>query len=113
MQENHPENIEALSKKQQNNLQYHKVNGNLCLKKNQSWYYQVQIQLYVTGFKKCNFVIQNPKGLAVFRVDYDEEFTLSLVKKLKQQYLSKFVPEYFELKYPRDLKLLLLGYESD
>ena len=49
----------------------------------------------------------------MFRVDYNEEFTLTLVRKLKQLYFKKFVPEYFELKYPRELKLLSLDYESN
>ena len=49
----------------------------------------------------------------MFRVDYDEEFTLALVEKLKQQYFNKVVPEYFEKKYPRELKILSFHYDSD
>ena len=54
-------------------------------------------------------------GLAVFEVEYDHEFTMEFIKKIEQNYVTNFIPEYFENKFIRNLNLnnLPIQKESD
>ena len=40
----------------------HPVDDKLTLKQNHSYYYQIQLQLLVTVFPYCNFILHSPKG---------------------------------------------------
>ena len=57
IREYHPFEVDSMDKDRRNKLFYKKVNGQLCLKKSWPYYYQVQFQLFVTGYKLCDFLI--------------------------------------------------------
>ena len=52
-------------------------------------------------------------GLAVFEVEYDYEFTMEFIKKIEQNYLTHFIPEYLENKFIRNLKLTHLPIQKE
>ena len=51
--------------------------------------------------------------MAVIEVNYDEEYTIGLVEKLEKSYMTQFIPEYFEMKYMRNLKLTNLPIQKE
>ena len=51
--------------------------------------------------------------MAVIEVEYDEEYTMGLVEKIKKNYITEFIPEYFEMKYMRKLKLTNLPIQKE
>lgn len=69
------------------------------LNKRHSYYAQVQIQMHVTRMRKADFIIWTPKGLHVESVQYDENFILDALPKLKTYYEKIFSEMFFKLKY--------------
>jgi hypothetical protein len=57
MQKLHPTEIEKLLPTQRRNFFCDKKNDKLWLKKSHKYYYQVQLQLFVTGFKLAKFIV--------------------------------------------------------
>ena len=55
--------------------------GGFTLKKNASYYYQVQLQMFVCGLSWSDFVVWTEKGIFVVTVPFDEEFVASLYKR--------------------------------
>ena len=55
------------------NAKYHlKIsNGKLNLKQNSDWFYQVQFQMGVSKYERCDFVIHTLKDIAVIPVEFD------------------------------------------
>ena len=51
--------------------------------------------------------------MANFEVMYDEEFTMKFIEKIEKKYMTEFIPEYFEMKYIRHLKLPLLPIQNE
>ena len=51
--------------------------------------------------------------MANFEVMYDEEFTMKFIEKIEKNYITQFIPEYFEMKYIRHLKLPLLPIQNE
>jgi hypothetical protein len=57
MQKLHPTQIEKLLPNQRRNFFCNKKTDKLCLKKSHKYYYQVQLQLFVTGLKLAKFIV--------------------------------------------------------
>ena len=85
-----------------------RVNQELHLKHNHEYYYQVQMQLGVTGLKWCDFVVWSPKDIFVERISFDSEFWGQVKCKLVEFHHSRICPEYFEMRLPRELPPMLL-----
>ncbi len=83
-------------------------NNNMHLKENHSYYYQVQLQMGVTGCKWCDFVIWTPHGLHVERIYFNNAFWNDIATKLIQFHGRMLIPEYFEMRVPRGLLPLVL-----
>ncbi|KAK3086590.1 hypothetical protein FSP39_020732 [Pinctada imbricata] len=49
-------------------------NGQVKLKRNCSWYCQIQTQLFATGKSWCDFVLFTHKDIAIDRIYFNEEF---------------------------------------
>ena len=63
------------------------------LKQNHNYYYQIQTQLYATGYKWCDFVIYTPVGLHIQRVPFNETYyTEKVIPKLEGFYKDHFEP---------------------
>lgn len=101
--------IELLQKSQKNNLCYTIDNGNISIKKNHSYYYQVQMQIFICDVQFCDFVIWSPKGCGIQRIFRDDDFWDKLRPKLIDFHHNVLLPEYFEMRIPRRLLPIKLG----
>lgn len=81
------------------------VENQTRLKRNHSYYYQIQGQLAITGRKWCDFFIWTLKGHSVERIHFDEEIWKSMCSKLKKFYVRAVIPEMFSLRVKRGLPL--------
>ena len=63
------------------------------LKKETTWYYQVQCQMAVTKVLEEDLVIYTNKGIPIIPVSFDNTFWLGVVSKLEEFYLRNMVPE--------------------
>ena len=62
----------------------------LSLKKNSSYYYQVQMQMFVHELSLCDFVVWTTFGIFLVEVPFDEQFVISLVANLKEFWSTMF-----------------------
>ena len=75
----------------------------IMLKRTHKYYYQVQMQMGVTGTKFCDFVVWSSKETLVIRIRFDEHFWADLKAKLIEFHHSYLCPEIFEMRIPRNL----------
>ena len=68
------------------------VEGCFSLKRSHEYYYQVQFAMLCTGRTWCDFFISAKDSFGE-RVQYNEEFCLSLLPKLKRFYFCAILPE--------------------
>ncbi|KAI4468024.1 exonuclease phage-type/recb c-terminal domain-containing protein [Holotrichia oblita] len=67
--------------------------GELCMKKDVSYYYQVQMQMAITGVGFCDFAIWGPNELYLERVLFDEDFWASESSKAIEFHSKVIMPE--------------------
>ena len=77
------------------------VNGNLSLKKNHNYYFQVQGQLVITHAKWCDFCVYTPHGFSVERITFDKSFWKSVVHKLDDLFQIYHPNPFKHTKYQR------------
>lgn len=65
--------------------------GQPKLKRDHSYYKQVQGQLGITGAKWCNFVVYTSRGMSIERIPFQEQFWLNLQQRLKDYYFTHFI----------------------
>lgn len=78
-------------------------NGELQLKKNRPYYFQIQGQLFCTNRKFCNLVIYTYEDLQVVYITRDETFIAEMLEKLdlfyknyfEQAVLNKYLYKYY------------------
>ncbi len=58
-------------------LKYTDKSGNL--RHSHDYYYQIQVQLYTSGYSWCDFVIYTPKGLHIQRIHRDDILIETLI----------------------------------
>ena len=63
----------------------------VSLKENHPYYYQVQLQLYVTKYQLCDFVVYTPSDICIVPVHRDDVFIEDMVAKM-----SAFYDEYYK-----------------
>ena len=66
--------------------------GRPCLKRNHSYYYQIQFQLLVTNRKFCDFIVWRPREFFYERIGRDEELLTAMLPKLKAFYFDHLLP---------------------
>ena len=84
--------------------------GDLLLKKNHPYYFQVQQQLLITEVQYCDFVLHCNVGHPyVIRICADLEVQNQIVENTKRFWYNVSAPEYFLMRVPR--KLLPIIFE--
>ena len=80
------------------------IDDKLTRKHNHSHYYQIPLQLLVTGFPYCNFILHPPKGPpSIERILPNAELQRSIIEKAYAFWEQVLVPEYLPMKVPREL----------
>ena len=83
---------EATSSKKGFCLKVDDETGELSLKTNHEYFYQVQSTMYCTQRQWCDIVIR-AKDIYIERVYYQKEFWISIIPKLKEFYFTAILPE--------------------
>ena len=69
--------------------------------------------MFCTGSRKAKFAIQTPSNLLTIDVAYDDAFFQQVLKDVKKNYYSVFIPDYFEMRTVRNLQPITLeNFES-
>ena len=67
--------------------------GDICLSKCHSYYYQVQTQMHVTCLLWCDFVVWSPLHEPfVERIKYDAKFMKQVISTAEKFYFNQFLP---------------------
>ena len=82
-------------------------NGQVVLKRNSNYYYQVQGQMAITKRKFCDFFVWTLTGSTIERIHFDSAFWDSTLKTLTSFYLRYIVPELFSERVKRGKTLFL------
>ena len=81
----------------------------LSLKKNHSYYFQIQLQLLMTNLSFCDFVLHSNIGTPnIQRIYPDKELQKCILDYTYTFWKKAFIPEYFLMKIIRDLDPYLL-----
>ena len=64
--------------------------GKETLKTTHKHYAQIQTQMGVTGYSLCDFVVWNPHGIVICRIEFDEDFW-SEVKMASESFYIQFL----------------------
>lgn len=67
--------------------------GELKLKRNHDYYYQVQGNLAITKRQWCDFVVWTPQGTSMERINADKDFWEATKQKLVHFYKEAVLPE--------------------
>ena len=95
--------LNILTPKQLKQFCLEKCNDEIVVKRNHSYFSQIQMQMGVTGLKFCDFVVWSSKETFVTRVRFDETFWSEMKEKLVDFHHSYLCPEVFEMRIPREL----------
>ena len=68
------------------------MNGKYSLKTICKYYYQVQMQMFVSGLSSCDFVVWTTKGIHCAVVPYDPEFMHGVMKALEDFWIGQIAP---------------------
>ena len=80
------------------------ANGELHLKKQHAYHYQVQCQLLATEVKSCDFVVWTTKDFFVERIVYDRTFCTDMVESCTVFFKKAILPELVGKLYSRPLQ---------
>lgn len=74
------------------NVTYVERNGDkFVLKKNHSYYTQVQLLLYILNLTLCQFIVYSPHGSILFVVERDEDFLQRTIPNLEKFYFRYYL----------------------
>ena len=65
-------------------------NNNVRLKKNSSWFYQIQMQLGICKREWCDFIFYTQKGYIVDRIEFDKEL-FDFIKRKCEHFFNLYV----------------------
>ncbi|XP_001631319.2 uncharacterized protein LOC5510867 [Nematostella vectensis] len=83
--------------------------GLIHLKRSHGYYFQIQLQLLVTGGHFCDFVLFPQKGPPSIERFYPESgIQMQIIKATSEFWEKVLVPEYFLMKVPRGLLPVIL-----
>jgi hypothetical protein len=79
-------------------------NGNLQLRRNHAYFYQVQTQMFVSDNTWVDFVVRttSPHQLHVERIPFDGSFVCQFVGKMKDFYFNVLLPELAVPRHNKD-----------
>ena len=77
------------------------IDGKLCLKRNHTYYHQVQLQLFVASDRChwCDFCVYTTKDVGVERIYLDEQWVQNVCPKLDEYFFDHILPELVDQKY--------------
>lgn len=78
-------------------------NGQITLKRETKWNYQIQGQMACTGIDICDLIIYTNKGILVVPVSFDRALWETMVIKLRAFYVSHMVPELLTKRIKQEL----------
>lgn len=81
------------------------IDGQVRLKENHNYFFQVQGQMGVSGKMWCDFVIWTLKGMSVERITFRPAVWVTMKNQLKSFYVNAVVPEVFSKRVKRGLPL--------
>ena len=61
--------------------------------KDHKYYAQVQYQLFVCNFEKCDFVVWTPMWLHITEIERDVQFMTNVLGTLQKFYIQNILPE--------------------
>ncbi|XP_043232089.1 uncharacterized protein LOC122386699 [Amphibalanus amphitrite] len=67
-------------------------NGKVSLKESHPYFYQIQLQMHVTGHSMCDFVVYTPKDMCIVEVKRNEPFITNMVRSLASFYQAHYKP---------------------
>ena len=76
-------------------LQVDDTGHDLSLKRQHAYFYQIQLQLYVTECTWCDLVVWTPQEVFVQRIAKEEGFVEGHLPKLKKFYFDHLLPALF------------------
>lgn len=81
----------------------------LELKTTHAYYYQIQLQLAITGLKWCDFVLWSPIGKPnIERIHRDDQLIVTMIGNITTLWQKVIGPEIFEMRVPRKLFPIIL-----
>ena len=86
-------------------------NGDIKLKKNHQYYYQVQGAMGIVGVEWCDFIIWTTKGMTIERIQFDKLFWTSCLTYLRSVYLEYVLPEIIYPRIPNNLNIVHYNYQ--
>lgn len=98
-----PEDIQDLS-----NIYYSIIDSKMRLNRTHAYYYQIQFCLAIMNVSFCDFVVWSVHGILIEHIEKDDNFIKTLMPKLSQIHRDILLVEFFEMRLPRNLKLLTL-----
>ena len=69
------------------------INGVSTLKRNQRYFYQIQLQMLVSGRSYCDFFVWSPQNFICIRVAFDQVFCLAELDKATSFHSKCILPE--------------------
>lgn len=78
-------------------------NNEITLSKKHAYFYQVQMQLFLSKRKYCDFVLWNPTDIKIIRVKPDNEFWINHLEKLELFFKKVILPELMGKVFTRPL----------
>ena len=70
-----------------------KVNSHFQLKRDHQYYYQVQLQLFLTQREYCDFVVWTQESVHIETLPLDKVFVRNVLDKLRIFYVRCIIPE--------------------
>ena len=64
----------------------------ITLKRNYTYFYQIQGQMAISSRKWCDFVIYTNKKVLVERISFNESHWMTMLPKLKDFYVKELIP---------------------
>ncbi|XP_050306168.1 uncharacterized protein LOC126743213 isoform X2 [Anthonomus grandis grandis] len=81
-------------------------NGQMHLKQNHDYFYQIQGQLHITKRDFCYFILWTPMGMLVEQIWRQDSFwNDKMIGKLKSFYYNCLLPEIIDPRYSRGLEI--------
>lgn len=74
-------------------LRYSTEEDRYAMRENHEYYYQIQLQMFVTGLKFGYFVVYTNCDLIYVKVEYDQQLMDECIPKVKKYWIHVIVPE--------------------
>ena len=91
----------------------HLHDGSLHLKPAHSYYYQCQLQLHVTKYSYCDFVLWTKQGILIERVHRDDAFVENCLPAAKNFVEFCILPELLSTWYSRKHSIAVPTIDSE